>query len=174
MDIRKVHDLSIPDKIGLSAVAVLGKGIAEAAFLLTHPEVKTENKASLSVMVSRWHHSDKAQAFINSVRAGKATLPENDEANDLETRQGLINQLIAATRQTQGKDSISGLQTLAKLQGFDKPDEVNEEEKRIFVLTYLSHCRSCALMREYLKVQDEVRNSTINDTEYQLRGTPSI
>ncbi len=148
-------ELSIEDKIGLSAVAVLGKGIAETAYLLTHPAVKTENKSSLCVMVSRWHHSEKAQAFINSARAGTATIPDNDEANDLETRQGLINQLIAATRQTVGKDSLQGLTTLAKIQGFDKPEEAEQSDPRRFFVAWKSDCRRCKLMELFRQVQRE-------------------
>lgn len=145
--------LSIKDKIGLSAIAVMGRSVAEEAFLLTHPTVRTKNRASLSVMVSRWHHSPQAEAFIKSVRAGTATVTPSDEANDLMTREGIIDALVTATRQTQGKDSISGLTTLAKLQGFDKPDESAPDEKRLYVLTWHSRCRQCKLMQIYLQMQ---------------------
>ena len=150
-------ELTIYDKIGLSAICVMGRAVAEAAFLLTHPTVKTKNRASLGVMVSRWHHSPQAEAFINEARAGTATVtPSPDEANDFYTRSGIIDALVTATKQTSGKDSITGLTTLAKLQGFDKPDgELKEDDKRFFVLPWLSHCRSCALMREYLKIQQK-------------------
>jgi hypothetical protein len=150
-------ELSVNDKIGLCAIALLGKGIAEAAFLLTHPTVKTKNRASLGVMVSRWHHSPQAEEFIKSARAGTATVNATDEANgDFYTRSGIIDALVTATKQTQGKDSITGLTTLAKLQGFDKPDgEMREEDKRFFVLPWLSHCRSCKLMKVYMDLQKE-------------------
>lgn len=149
-------ELSITDKIGLSAIAVMGRAVAEAAFLLTHPTVKTKNRASLGVMVSRWHHSPQAEAFINEARAGTATVTPSDEASDFYTRSGIIDALVTATRQTSGKDSITGLTTLAKLQGFDKPDgELKEDDKRFFVLPWLSHCRSCALMKLYMQIQKE-------------------
>ena len=149
-------ELSLTDKIGLSAVAVMGRAVAEAAFLLTHPTVKTKNRASLGVMVSRWHHSPQAEEFIKSARAGTATVNPPDEANDLNTRAGIVNQLIASVRCTTGKDAIGGLQTLAKIQGFDKPDaEVQEDDKRFFVLPWLSHCRSCALMKLYMQIQEK-------------------
>ena len=149
-------ELSLADKIGLSGIALLGKGIAEAAFLLTHPTVKTKNRASLGVMVSRWHHSPQAEEFIKSARAGTATVNTPDEANDLNTREGIVNQLIASVRCTTGKDAIGGLQTLAKIQGFDKPDgELQEDDKRLFVLPYLSNCRSCKLMQVYMQIQEK-------------------
>ena len=149
-------ELSITDKIGLCAVAVMGRAVAEAAFLLTHPTVKTKNQASLGVMVSRWHHSPQAEAFINEARAGTATVtPSPDEANDLTTRQGLINQLVTATRLTQGKDSITGLSALAKLQGFDRPQEGEQPEPRRFFVAWKSDCRRCELMRIFRQVQEE-------------------
>lgn len=158
-------ELSITDKIGLSAIAVMGKAIAEEAFLLTHPTVRTQNRASLSVMVSRWHHSPQAEAFIKSARAGKATVTPSPDDNDLNTREGIIDALVTATRQTQGKDSISGLTTLAKLQGFDKPDEPNETDKRLYVLTWHSQCRQCQLMKIYLDLNNKLE---------ALRGIPSV
>lgn len=152
-------ELSVKDRIGLSAIAVMGRAVAEEAFLLTHPTVRTKNRASLGVMVSRWHHSPQAEAFINEARAGTATVTPSPDEADLNTREGIIDSLITATRQTQGKDSITGLTTLAKLQGFDKPDgEMREDDKRFFVLPWLSHCRSCALMREYIKIQKEIES----------------
>ena len=74
-------ELSLTDKIGLCGVVMLGRAAAEAAFLLTHPTVKTKNRASLGVMVSRWHHSPQAEEFIKSARAGTAAM-SNDDTND--------------------------------------------------------------------------------------------
>ncbi len=148
----KVRDLTLTDKIGLCAVAVMGKGVAEAAFLLTH-DIKTENKASLGVMVSRWQNDEKAKEFITSVRSGTASAIAADETNDLRTREGLVSQLITATQQASGRDSINGLTTLLKVQGLDKPEEQPEQEKRRYYLPWISSCRSCVLMRTYLEVQ---------------------
>lgn len=145
----KKSDLPLGDKIALAAVAVLGKGVAKAAYRMAHPSATT-NQASLGVLVSRWLHSELAADFMQRVTTGKATVtPSPDEANDLMTREGIIDALVTATRQTQGKDSITGLTTLAKLQGFDKPDEVNETDRRLYVLTWHSQCRQCSLMRIY-------------------------
>ena len=69
--------------------------------------------------------------------------------NELQTREGLIKNLINSVSVISGKDKVSGLQTLAKLQGFDKPDETNEEEKRTYFLPWVSHCRTCQLMKLY-------------------------
>lgn len=75
-----------------------------------------------------------------------------EERDEFKTRSGLIEKIITQSTLTTGKDAISALQTLAKLQGFDKPDEENTEEKRRYFLPWVSNCRSCKLMKEYLKV----------------------
>ena len=148
----KKSDLPLGDKIALAAVAVLGKGVAKAAYRMAHPSATT-NQASLGVLVSRWLHNELAADFMQRVTTGKATVTPSPDDNDLNTREGIIDALVTATRQTQGKDSISGLTTLAKLQGFDKPDETNEEDKRLYVLTWHSQCRHCKLMQIYLQIE---------------------
>jgi hypothetical protein len=143
----RITDLTLNDKICLCAVAVLGRSITEAAFLLAHP-TKTTNKKSLGVMVSRWVKDEQAQEFLNNIRSGNAKVIAPDAANDLTTREGIINQLVTATQQTSGKDSLSGLQTLAKIQGFDRPSEEPEgEERRSYFLPWVSVCKSCKLMQ---------------------------
>ena len=146
-------ELTIYDKIGLSAVSVMGRAVAEAAFLLTHPTVKTKNQASLGVMVSRWHHSPQAEEFIRSARAGTATVNTPDEANDLNTRAGIVNQLIAAAKQTTGRDCVTALTSLAKIQGFDRPQERETEDLRRFFVAWKSDCRRCELMKLFRQVQ---------------------
>lgn len=150
----KKSDLPIEDKIALAAVAVLGKGVAKVAYLMAHPSA-TKNKSSQGVLVSRWLHSDLAVDFMQRVTTGTATVNTPDEANDLTTRGGIISELITSVKASTGKEAISGLQSLAKLQGFDKPDEINEEDKRLFVLPYLSNCRSCKLMQVYMQIQEK-------------------
>ncbi|MBR6456791.1 MAG: hypothetical protein IKS72_07700 [Prevotella sp.] len=91
------------------------------------------------------------------------TIPRNEHAtgqadgNDLTTRDGVISELIAATKQTSGKDAVGALQTLAKLQGFDKADEKPDDERRTYVLRWLSKCRTCELMRIFMEVQSKVK-----------------
>lgn len=75
--------------------------------------------------------------------------------NELQTREGLIKNLINSVSVISGKDKVSGLQTLAKLQGFDKPDESNEEEKRTYFLPWVSHCRTCQLMKLYRQMIEQ-------------------
>ena len=79
----------------------------------------------------------------------------DEERNELKTRPGLINKIIDSVLQVTGKEAISGLQTLAKLQGLDQPDEKEEEEKRRYFVPWVSNCRSCKLMQLYIKTINE-------------------
>ena len=112
-----------------------------------------------------------AKILINRIKSGKKKeIIKGDENNvkkynskerdELKTRPGIIAKLIEEVTNVAGKDAISGLQTLAKLQGFDKPDEINEEEKRFFVLPYLSNCRSCKLMQVYCELKHQEHTET--------------
>ena len=155
----KTKSLPLTDQIALCAVAVLGNEVKETAFRMARPEVVTENENSFRVMLSRWWNDPKAKVFVQDMRKGKAKVVSTDAANDLTTREGIINQLVTATQQTSGKDSLSGLQTLAKIQGFDRPSEEPEgEERRSYFLPWVSVCKSCKLMQIFqsLKIEEEI------------------
>lgn len=150
----KRKDLTLKDQIGLAAVATLGRSVAKTAYLMAYPDTKS-NEKSLGVLLSRWLNDDQAKEFMTRVKQGCAQSFVNvpPDSNDLTTRDGIISELITSVKASTGKEAISGLQSLAKLQGYDRPDETNEEEKRFFVLPWLSHCRSCKLMKVYLEIQ---------------------
>jgi len=128
------------------------------------------NKPSLKILIQRIkNHQNpvtlkkEQQQAINAQSSvlynqdgTKKTEEEIEEIrNELKTREGLIANLIDSVSIISGKDKVSGLQTLAKLQGFDKPDETNEEEKRTYFLPWVSHCRTCRLMQLYKQVVDQ-------------------
>ena len=150
------RDIPIQDKIALAAIAVLGRDVAETAYRMAHT-VTTTNKASVGVMLSRWLNTPANKEFMASVRRGTATVHVDGAAADLTSREGIIEQLITATKQTTGRDAINGLTTLAKIQGLDKPDERTNDTHRTYVLRWLSHCRSCELMKLFLEVQNETK-----------------
>lgn len=81
-----------------------------------------------------------------------------EEKNEFKTRSGLIEKIIDNVSVVSGKDAISGLQTLAKLQGYDKPDEDETKENRVYYLPYISDCKHCQLMKIY-------RDLTKNENE---------
>lgn len=75
------------------------------------------------------------------------TEEERKKGEELKTRDGLINALTKEIQLVHGKDSVQGLVSLAKLQGFDKEDTRQEDERRYFVLPSVGKCRSCQLMK---------------------------
>ena len=147
-------ELNEKEKIALAAVVVLGREYLPTAFAMSHPKAKTESEASLKVMQSRWYASPMCKQFREEVKQGILGVAVAD-GNDLTTRNGIVSELIKSVKQSNGKEAIGGLQTLAKLQGFDKPEEKPDGERRTYVLRWLSKCRSCELMRLFLEVQEE-------------------
>ena len=151
----KKQELNEKEKIALAALVVLGREYLPTAFAMSHPKAKTQSEASLKVMHSRWYASQLCKEFREEVKNGILGVAVAD-GNDLTTRRGVINELITATKQAKGKDAVGGLQTLAKLQGFDKPDERNDqEERRRYFLPYVSNCRNCELMKLYNDIQEQ-------------------
>ena len=155
-----------PNEVILCFATAAGAPVADAYKILLAKKTTSLNESERQ-STDFLKRTPAAKILINRIKAKKNTVKQveqelnktriikSEEKDELKTRPGIIQKLIEEVTQISGKDAVSGLQTLAKLQGFDKPDEINEEEKRIFVLTYLSHCRSCALMREYLRVLDD-------------------
>lgn len=148
-------DLTPKEKIALVGIELLGREYLGDGFAMCHPKTKTESESSLSVMRSRWYASPMAKAFRLEIRAkmvGVATA----SGHDLTTREGVLSQLISSVKATSGKDSISGIQTLAKMQGFDRPaEESDQQERRTYFLPWVSNCRKCELMRIYIETQNK-------------------
>lgn len=143
------------EKICLAGVELLGREFLTEAFQLCHPKAKTQSESSLVVMKSRWYASERCKSFRQEIRERILGISATT-GNDLTTRSGIVQQLISATKQTQGKDSISGLQTLAKIQGLDKPEDGESKgEKRTYFLPWVSSCRNCKLMEIFMKMQNE-------------------
>lgn len=131
------------------------------------------NKPSIKILIQRIKNhqnpvtlkKEQQQAIQNTTGANgvlynpdgtqKTQEQIEEEKDELRTRDGLINNLIDSVSVISGKDKVSGLQTLAKLQGFDKPEETNEEEKRTYFLPWVSHCRTCQLMKLYKQVTEQ-------------------
>lgn len=94
----------------------------------------------------------------NNISESEQEITEQEKERYL-TREGLIGEMIKSLRTIGGKDSVNVIQTLAKLQGLDKPEENEKDEKRRFVLRWLSHCRTCKLMRAYLDIQNDLNSA---------------
>ena len=166
-----------PQEVILSFALASGAPSPDAYRLIYHVSSKTTNeelsgtvnalltnKPSIKILIQRIKNhqnpvtlkKEQQQAIIQASNTlyndnGQQLTEEEKEQlrNELQTREGLIKNLINSVSVISGKDKVSGLQTLAKLQGFDKPDESNEEEKRTYFLPWVSHCRTCQLMKLY-------------------------
>lgn len=96
------------------------------------------------------------------IERAAATQPQDQELTDEErekytTRKGIIEEMIKNISVLTGKDAAQALQTLAKLQGYDKPEDGEEEERRRFVLRWLSKCRNCKLMQAFMDIQEQLK-----------------
>lgn len=155
---KKIRELSVTDKIGLAAVAVLGRDYAEAAYKTTH-NIKTENAASVGVMVSRWLGTDKAKAFLHDIRQQYANILLDNIDGD---SQGLTeSQLIRIVEKgiVSEKDPKKQADVSLKLMQWKKDarESEPEEERRKYVLPWLSKCRYCQLMKTYLEIHENAK-----------------
>ena len=172
-----------PQEVILSFALASGAPSPDAYRLIYHVSSKTTNnellgtvnalltnKPSIKILIQRIKNhqnpmtlkKEQQQAIIQASttlyndNGQQLTEEEKEEIrNELQTREGIIKNLINSVSVISGKDKVSGLQTLAKLQGFDKPDESNEEEKRTYFLPWVSHCRTCQLMKLYKQVTEQ-------------------
>lgn len=78
-----------------------------------------------------------------------------EEKEKYTTRAGIVEEMIKNVTSVGGKDRLTALQSLAKMQGLDKPDDKKEDEKRVFVLRWLSQCRTCKLLKLFQDLQRE-------------------
>ena len=170
-----------PQEVILSFALASGAPSPDAYRLIYHVSSKTTNnelfgtvqalltnKPSIKILIQRIKNhqnpvtlkKEQQQAINNNTlynQDGQQLTEEEKEQlrNELQTREGLIKNLINSVSLISGKDKVSGLQTLAKLQGFDKPEENNEEEKRTYFLPWVSHCRTCQLMKLYKQTVEQ-------------------
>ena len=180
--IARAYNLQ-PQEVILSFALASGAPAADAYRLIYHVSSKTTaneltgtvqalltNKPSLKILINRIKNhqnpvtlkKEQREAIRNTNgtlynESGQPLTEEEKEEirNELQTREGIIKNLINSVSTISGKDKVSGLQTLAKLQGFDKPDESNEEEKRTYFLPWVSHCRTCKLMQIYKTINEQ-------------------
>lgn len=163
-----------PQEIILSFALAAGAPPADAYRIIfkipaktTAQEIETtvnnmiSNKPALKILINRIKNhqnpvtlkKEDRENIMNKEKIKEANENLTDqEMNEYKTRSGLIDKIITQVNITSGKEAISGLQTLAKMQGLDKPDEETEVEKRKYFLPWVSHCRSCKLMTIYKEI----------------------
>ena len=143
---EKKRDLTVIDRLALCGVAVMGKDYALEAYKMSH-KIKTDNPASLGVMVSRWLNSNKAKEFLNEVKQLYAdTLLANvDEGEELSEKQ--LTRIIERGIVSE-KDSKKQADMSLKLMAWkkDAKEEGEEKENRTYFVPYTSNCKVCKIM----------------------------
>lgn len=110
------------------------------------------NHPGAAVLINRIKLNRSPRPTKEELKTVEEQTKINDEGGkerneELKTRAGIIDALINNVQKVSGRDAVSGLQTLAKLQGLDKPEEKEGDDRRIFYLPYVSNCRNCRLMQ---------------------------
>ena len=101
-------------------------------------------------------NTNGTQQEVKEANKEKIMKDEGEGAGDeLATRSGLTKKMRQEIAFIHGKEAVSGLMTLAKLEGFDKEDNRTEEEKRKYFLPWRSRCRGCKLMQIFRQLEEE-------------------
>lgn len=159
LQLETAYNLTAKDIILCFAVAA-GAPASDALQIICNKK-GSQNKITKDLEV--WHQNNPGAAvLINRIKNRRGLKPTKEEITrdeseerkeekrrEYKNRDGIINKLIDAVDGTTGKETISGLQTIAKLQGLDKPEEHEKEDKRTYFLPFVSCCRSCQLMKIY-------------------------
>lgn len=161
---ERKRELSVTDRLALCGVAVMGRDYAMDAYKMSH-RIKTENPASLNVMVSRWLNNPKATEFLNEVKQMYAdTLLSNVEEGEALTEKQLtrIVERGIVTEKDAKKQADMSLKLMAWKK--DSQSEVEEKDKRLFVMPHLSKCSVCKLMGAFLSMREdgEIDNETFD------------
>ena len=155
--VKRVRELSARDKIGLAAYAVLGKEFLSEAFRCTH-DIKNAKPESIYTMQSRWINGEQEKQFIESIRNQYADLILQNISEDLELTDKQLSTIIQRGIVSE-KDPKKQADMSLKLMQWRKDANVEEgKDPRVYFLPWVSHCRTCKLMKLYqeiLKKQEE-------------------
>lgn len=161
---ERKRELSVTDRLALCGVAVMGRDYAMDAYKMSH-RIRTENPASLNVMVSRWLNNPKATEFLNEVKQMYAdTLLSNvDEGEALTEKQ--LTRIVERGIVTE-KDAKKQADMSLKLMAWkkDSQTEFEEKDRRIFVVPHISKCSVCKLMGVFMSMREagEIDNKTFD------------
>lgn len=117
------------------------------------------NNPGLTLLINQFKRT-RPQTNNNTIQDEREEQKKEERRKEFATRSGILRNLADICDQLQGKEQLQALQLLAKMQGLDKPDEQEEEEKRVYFLPWVSGCRSCALMEAYRRNQAKKEAST--------------
>ena len=155
---KKVRELTARDKVGLAAYAVLGREYLTEAFKCTH-DIKNARPESIYSMQSRWINGKQEKEFIESIREQYTdilmqNIAEDEELTDKQLSTIIQRGIVAEKDLKKQSDMSLKLMQWRK----DAKMESKEKDRRIYVLRFLSHCKTCELMKMYLDVQEEMQS----------------
>ena len=168
---ERKRDLSVTDRLALCGVAVMGKDYALQAYKMSH-RIKTDNPASLSVMVSRWMNSNKAKGFLNEIKQlyADTLLANADEGEELNEGQliRIIERGIVSEKDPKRQADMS-----LKLMAWKKESQVDSEasSRRSFYIPYKSACRVCEIMGWFKELQ---MNGSFDKESFEAIATRGI
>jgi len=118
-----------------------------------HAADHIRNNPGLTLIINQFKRSKPTPQKQETTETEEEREKKEERRKEFATRSGILRNLADICDQLQGKEQLQALQLLAKMQGLDKPDEQEEEEKRVYFLPWVSGCRSCALMEVYKRNQ---------------------
>ena len=119
------------------------------------------NNPGMKVLIIRLKNNKNKLIRVKEEENTEGREREEGREDEFCTREGLVRNLIYTVNSCQGKDKANILMTLAKLQGLDKPEEGENEEKTVFYLPYVSKCNSCELMKLYKKAKNDSKSDDL-------------
>lgn len=150
--VKKVRELSARDKVGLAAYAVLGKDYLSEAFRCTH-DIRNAKSQSIYSMQSRWINGQQEKEFIESIRNQYADLILQNISEDIKLSNEQLNTIIQRGIVSE-KDPKKQADMSLKLMQWRKDANVEEgKEQRVYFVPWVSHCRTCKLMKLYQEIQ---------------------
>jgi len=151
MKIKKLTDL---ERVCIAATLTLGKDSLDMVYHVFKPDTTVESPLIFHKMALRWWNNPIVKSFANDLRS--IHLQRNEEIIDMETEEDepltkafLVKELrLALKATTDPSDRASIAMKLSDLAGLKGKDtESKEQEQRRFYLPFISHCRSCKLVK---------------------------
>ena len=150
-----VRELSTRDKIALAACAILPKEYYREAFLMAR-NINTTNETSLASMQTTWLNNPKAKQFRKEIRSlyADTLMDEGEQGKTLSEEQLLriVERGIVSEPDRKKQADMS-----LKLVQYRRDSDISDiEDRRKYYLPYVSHCRSCQIMKLFKELQAQL------------------
>lgn len=152
--------ISIKEKIVACGVLTLGSGdeVLDEAYRLLYPGSQA-NGDSLHRQARRWWRLPRIKEFRaqrHAIAQGQPQqVAETDELDDMKMRSLVISELRKALAQADKPSDRAQISIkLAEMVGVKGRKEEEEKNRRHFYLPFISHCRTCPLMRAAVELRE--------------------